>query len=78
LRIGGAAPTILNAANEVAVGEFLARRVGFLSIALVVEKTLDALARECSGLAPASLEDVLALDALARARAGELCGAAAA
>jgi 1-deoxy-D-xylulose-5-phosphate reductoisomerase len=78
LRIRGPAPTILNAANEVAVEEFLARRLGFLSIARVVEKTLEALARECTGQAPASLEDVLALDALARARAGEICGAAAA
>ena len=33
LRAGGAAPAVLNAANEVAVAAFLARRIGFLDIA---------------------------------------------
>ena len=40
LRRGGAAPTVLNAANEVAVGSFLAGRIGFLDIAAVVEETM--------------------------------------
>ena len=40
LRMGGLAPTVLNAANEVAVEAFLTERIGFLSIAAVVEKTL--------------------------------------
>ncbi len=40
LRTGGAAPTILNAANEVAVRSFLDRRIGFLDIAHTVEHTL--------------------------------------
>jgi 1-deoxy-D-xylulose-5-phosphate reductoisomerase len=73
LRRGGPAPTILNAANEVAVGHFLARKLGFLGIANTVERTLDMLQQEMSGLAPATLEDVLALDAVTRRVAREVC-----
>jgi 1-deoxy-D-xylulose-5-phosphate reductoisomerase len=78
LQTGGAAPTILNAANEVAVELFLQRRIGFLGIARTVERTLAAMARETNGQAPATLTDVLALDCAARARAREACGEAAA
>jgi 1-deoxy-D-xylulose-5-phosphate reductoisomerase len=78
LQMGGAAPTILNAANEVAVEQFLGRRIGFLGIARTVERTLSALAREMSGRAPETLEDVLALDGATRARAREASGVAAA
>jgi len=68
LRDGGGAPTILNAANEAAVALFLDRRLGFLDIAAVVEETLALL-----GTPPAAgLEDVLALDALARREAVRL------
>ena len=38
---GGAAPTVMNAANEVAVAAFLDRRLGFLDIAASVDQTLD-------------------------------------
>ena len=38
---GGAAPTVMNAANEVAVAAFLDRRLGFLDIAATVDRTLD-------------------------------------
>ena len=41
LEIGKSAPTILNAANEVAVQSFLEKKIKFLSIASVVEKTLN-------------------------------------
>jgi 1-deoxy-D-xylulose-5-phosphate reductoisomerase len=78
LQTGGAAPTILNAANEIAVENFLAGRLGFLDIARVVEETMDGLAREMARPAPATLGDVLALDAETRARAREACRAAAA
>src|SRR3546814_1265018 len=40
LQIGGAAPTILNAANEVAVHSFLAEKIGFLDIVGIVEEVL--------------------------------------
>ncbi|ALG72220.1 1-deoxy-D-xylulose 5-phosphate reductoisomerase [Azospirillum thiophilum] len=43
LQSGGAAPTILSAANEVAVQAFLDRRIGFLDIERIVEETLAAL-----------------------------------
>jgi 1-deoxy-D-xylulose-5-phosphate reductoisomerase len=78
LQSGGAAPTILNAANEVAVGEFLGRRIGFLEISRTVERTLNVFARESNGRAPQTLAEVLALDGAARIRAREACGAAAA
>jgi 1-deoxy-D-xylulose-5-phosphate reductoisomerase len=40
LRTGGLAPTILNAANEIAVHAFLGRKIGFLDIARVVDRAL--------------------------------------
>jgi 1-deoxy-D-xylulose-5-phosphate reductoisomerase len=67
-RAGGAAPTVLNAANEVAVGAFLEGRIGFLDIVAVVEAVLEAGA----GDAAASLDDILAVDARARRRAQTL------
>ncbi|TPG61241.1 1-deoxy-D-xylulose-5-phosphate reductoisomerase [Roseomonas nepalensis] len=70
LLAGGGAPTILNAANEVAVARFLDRRLGFLDIARVVEETLERL-----GAPPvASLGAVLDLDAAARAEAERIAG----
>lgn len=78
LQAGGAAPTILNAANEVAVEQFLGRRIGFLGIVRAVERTLNALSREVNGEAPGTLDDVMALDGTARARAREECALAAA
>jgi 1-deoxy-D-xylulose-5-phosphate reductoisomerase len=65
---GGAAPAVLNAANEEAVAAFLAGKIGFTRIPLTVERTL---ARELPP-APRSLDDVLAVDREARARANEL------
>jgi 1-deoxy-D-xylulose-5-phosphate reductoisomerase len=62
LQCGGGAPTILNAANEVAVQAFMERRIGFLGIERVVERTLDAV--PASGLR--DLDDVRAMDAEAR------------
>lgn len=70
LQSGGAAPTIMNAANEVAVACFLEGRIGFLEIAAVVEETLGALA------APAltTLDDVFQADGAARRHAVDVCG----
>ena len=42
LEAGGAAPTVLNAANEVAVSEFLAQRLSFGGISALVEAALEA------------------------------------
>ena len=62
LQSGGSAPTVLNAANEVAVQAFLSRRIGFLDIARVVEQTLEAV----DPVPPSSIDDVLAQDQRAR------------
>jgi 1-deoxy-D-xylulose-5-phosphate reductoisomerase len=70
MRMGGLAPTVLNAANEVAVDAFLDGRIGFLDIARVVEETLNAAER--SNTATNSLDGVLASDARARALASEM------
>jgi len=43
LTAGGGAPTVLNAANEVAVAAFLDAKIGFLDIARVVETVLDGM-----------------------------------
>jgi 1-deoxy-D-xylulose-5-phosphate reductoisomerase len=67
LSAGGARPAILNAANEVAVAAFLGGRVGFLEIAAIVADTL----ARYDPAAPDSLDAVLAIDAEARAYAGE-------
>jgi 1-deoxy-D-xylulose-5-phosphate reductoisomerase len=62
LQAGGGAPTILNAANEIAVAAFLQRQIGFLDIADIVNRVLQQLgARKAD-----SLEDVIALDETAR------------
>jgi 1-deoxy-D-xylulose-5-phosphate reductoisomerase len=62
LKKGGSAPTVLNAANEVAVAGFLGKQIDFLEIAAIVEKTL-ANAPQC---ALGTLGDVLDVDAGAR------------
>ena len=67
---GGAAPAILNAANEVAVASFLARRIGFLDIAALVGEVLSCYDPPM----PATIEEVLAVDAEARDVAVRLSG----
>ena len=59
---GGAAPAILNAANEIAVAAFLAGRIGFLDIARLVEETLTGYAPN----APHTLDHLFSIDAAAR------------
>ena len=67
LVVGGFAPIVLNAANEAAVAAFLARRIGFLGIARIVEEVLGA---SGSLRAPVgSLQEVHAADREARERA---------
>ena len=62
---GGAAPTVLNAANEIAVAAFLDGRIAFTRIAAHVEEVLSCYAPD----APATLDEVIAIDAEARTRA---------
>jgi 1-deoxy-D-xylulose-5-phosphate reductoisomerase len=69
----GYAGAAFNAAKEVALDHFLEGGIGFMDMAGVVEATLDALdadlGRENAAM---TLEDVLAMDHLARIRAGEI------
>jgi 1-deoxy-D-xylulose-5-phosphate reductoisomerase len=59
---------VLNAANEVAVEAFLGGKIGFLAIAGLVETTLESTA-DLIGRHRRGLEDVLAIDTEARAKA---------
>ena len=65
---GGAAPAVLNAANEVAVAAFLAGQIPFTRIAAYVADVLSCYAPS----APTTLADVIATDAEARVRAAAL------
>jgi len=62
LRDGGAAPAILNAANEVAVAAFLQGKIGFTRIAAVVDTVLD----QSASAQIDSLEAVMPIDAASR------------
>jgi len=64
LEAGGAAPIVLNAANEIAVASFLAGRIRFLDIARSVEQAL----AESTAAAPRSIADVLEIDRATRER----------
>jgi 1-deoxy-D-xylulose-5-phosphate reductoisomerase len=68
---GAGGPTVLNAANEVAVAAFLEKKIGFLDIAGIVETVLDKFG------APAlpDLDSVLAVDAQARHAAHQIATA---
>lgn len=62
MRAGGLAPTILNAANEVAVAAFLKEQIGFTNIPQVVEHTLQKLENSVAE----NIECILAKDEIAR------------
>lgn len=66
LRSGGAMPTILNAANEIAVQGFFERRYVFGGIAKIVEQTC-AWGAGQPWRAPATIDDALAIDRATRA-----------
>jgi 1-deoxy-D-xylulose-5-phosphate reductoisomerase len=72
LRAGSGAPTVLNAANEIAVAEFLEGRLGFCAIAALVEETLAAGAARGIMRKPADLDEALAIDHDARSLARAL------
>ena len=67
LRAGGTMPTVLNAANEVAVAGFLEGKIGFLDIAGVVDHILDSIPRREAE----NLQNVLDADIDARRCAGD-------
>jgi 1-deoxy-D-xylulose-5-phosphate reductoisomerase len=68
IEAGGAAPAILNAANEIAVAAFLSGQIAFTRIAVMVEQVLN----RYKAAAPQTLDDVLDVDREARVHAGEL------
>jgi len=68
LKTGGTMPAVLNAANEVAVQAFLDRKIGFLSIAATIRRTMDA--HVSSEIL--TIEDALQADAWARSHASRI------
>ena len=66
MALGGAMPAVLNAADEIAVSEFLSERLSFTGISEVVEKTFDKLlyAKDIN-----ALEGILSMDKEARVTA---------
>jgi 1-deoxy-D-xylulose-5-phosphate reductoisomerase len=72
LETGGAAPTILNAANEIAVAAFLGRRLGFGGITALVEATLNAAVRRNAVAEPQDIDEAVAVDHMARSLAQDL------
>ena len=69
-KIGGIAPTVLNAANEIAVASFLDGGLPYLQIPVIVEKTLNAIQNSSVD----SLEVILEVDAHARRVARDFIG----
>jgi 1-deoxy-D-xylulose-5-phosphate reductoisomerase len=72
MEAGGAAPTVLNAADEVAVSEFIAGRISFPAITALVEATLDMAAGRGLLGEPAGIDAALAVDHIARSLARDL------
>lgn len=68
LNAGGAACTILNGANEMAVAAFLRDEIPFGAISRIVEGTLEA----CGAMPADTLEDIFHADLEARRRAKEI------
>ena len=64
LEAGGSSPVVLNAANETAVGRFLAGAITFTDITRLVARALE----ESDFAAPGSIADVLEIDRLTRQR----------
>jgi len=63
---GGAMPAVLNAANEVAVAAFLARRIAFTAIVPLVRAVVETVAPACQTADVDDVADALAADAEAR------------
>ncbi len=68
LKEGGAAPVVMNGANEALVAMFLSGKIGFLDIPETIEKVMDA----ADFAAPATVDEILHIDREARRMAAEL------
>ncbi|MEZ5755246.1 MAG: 1-deoxy-D-xylulose-5-phosphate reductoisomerase [Paracoccaceae bacterium] len=72
MALRGKAGAAFNAAKEIALDHFMAGEIGFLDMAAVVEATLERLSGEVAlGIPAADLDEVLAMDHLARIRAAD-------
>lgn len=69
IKTGGIACIVLNAANEIAVGAFLRKEIGFTDIAGACRAMLDTV----SGPAPQTEEDIILADAQVRRLTAEWC-----
>jgi 1-deoxy-D-xylulose-5-phosphate reductoisomerase len=69
-RLGGTAPAVYNGANEACVADFLAGRISFPAIVDTVARVVSE--HDTSRAGAAGVDDVLAVDAWARARAREI------
>jgi len=65
---GGALPIVMNAANEIAVEQFINKTIGFTEIYSLIDKVLDSF----DAATPQSIDDVLAIDSQARKQTIEL------
>jgi 1-deoxy-D-xylulose-5-phosphate reductoisomerase len=72
LRTGNGVPTVLNAANEIAVHEFIGGRLGFAGIAALVDATIDAAGGRGIMREPTSVDDAIAVDHISRSLARSL------
>ena len=72
LEAGGGATTVLNAANEVAVAQFLDGGLGFTGISHLVEATLEGASRRGLMREPASIDEALLVDHNSRLLARDL------
>jgi 1-deoxy-D-xylulose-5-phosphate reductoisomerase len=68
LRAGGGLPTVMNAANEIAVEAFLQKRISFRDIARLVEQACEAALADGTAREPASIADALGVDHIVRER----------
>ncbi len=72
LKSGGGLPTVLNAANEVAVEAFLDRRIGFRDIARFVAAACEAAVADGTAKEPRTIGEALAVDHIVRERSRSL------
>jgi 1-deoxy-D-xylulose-5-phosphate reductoisomerase len=72
LASGGGLPTVLNAANEIAVEAFLERRIGFTDIARFVSAACEAALADGTAKEPQSVGEALAVDHVVRERSRSL------
>ncbi len=69
LQIGGSAPTVLNAANEIAVEQFLERKIAFGDIARIIASVMEQADRENMMRKSSDLHEIAAVDDYGRRQA---------